>query len=51
MSSLQASLPNGHMPASFIAAVPDPWFSQNPVTYPAGPQGEWNGNLEVHHIV
>lgn len=40
MSSLQAILPNGHMPASFIAAVPDPWFSQNPVTYPTGPQGD-----------
>lgn len=41
MSSLQAVLPNGHMPASFIAAVPDPWFSQNPITYPGGPQGEY----------
>lgn len=51
MSSLQAVLPNGHMPASFIAAEPDPWFSQNPVTYPAGPQGERNGNLVVHHMV
>ncbi|XP_017248004.1 probable ADP-ribosylation factor GTPase-activating protein AGD14 isoform X1 [Daucus carota subsp. sativus] len=40
MSSLQAVLPNGHMPASFIAAVPDPWFSQNPITYPGGPQGD-----------
>ncbi|KAK1404572.1 putative ADP-ribosylation factor GTPase-activating protein AGD14 [Heracleum sosnowskyi] len=40
MSSLEAILPYGHMPASFIAAVPDPWFSQNPVTFPAGPQGD-----------
>ncbi|KDP39625.1 hypothetical protein JCGZ_02645 [Jatropha curcas] len=41
MSSLQAALPNNHMPSTFLGGVAEPWFPQDPVTtyIPAAPQG------------
>lgn len=39
MNSLQAALPNGQLPPSFLAPVSQPWFPQNSVTYiAAAPQ-------------
>ncbi|XP_052175415.1 probable ADP-ribosylation factor GTPase-activating protein AGD14 isoform X2 [Diospyros lotus] len=41
MSSLQAALPTGHIPDSFLHDVSQPWYAQNPVApyVPAAQQG------------
>lgn len=41
MSSLQAALPNGELPTSFVGDVSGPWFAQDSVAsyVPAGSEG------------
>ena len=43
LSSLQAALPNGQMPASFVGGVTQPWFPEDPVAsfVAGGPQGKF----------